>query len=203
MERAWNLAPVTVDGGLPQSTPPAPTPAVSAPIVSRTAGGGGGLLARAGLLSSSGFVPSDAPMPAAPGRRQLYDELAVSKWRAYDSTVRTAYSAALAALATTKGLKKPAVARARDLRARVEREEQTRQHAMSELLLQFAGNGPGGAGAVSAEAYSDLCARLVRNNLPHAGPLSPSKSMGKAVSEYLSAVDHHGQMTGLCTVLAD
>lgn len=204
MQRAWNVTPVTANGVVPTGAAASTSPADAAS--GRDAGApracadapprmGAGLLARAGLLSTAGFVPSDAPV--SPGRQAPKpDEAAVGKWRDYDATVRTSHRAALDALVVTKGLKKVAIARARDLRARAEREEQTRQHAMSELLLEF-GAGRGSA-AASAEAYADLCARLVRNNMAHAGPLSPNKAMGKALSEYLSAVDHHGQLTQRC-----
>lgn len=212
LQNAWNLAPVTVDGGdLPQgageSSAAAPTPAEPAGVrVGARAGGvglgsgGGGLLARAGLLSRGTFVPSETLSPAPPaGARRRNDEAAIAAWREYDATVRAKHRVALGARGATRGLKKPALARARELRARAEREEQTRQHAVSELLLELSsGLGSGD----SAAAYADLCGRLVRNNLPHAGPLSPSKAMGKTLSEYLSAVDHHGRMTARCTVPA-
>ncbi|KAJ1625873.1 hypothetical protein T492DRAFT_1036368 [Pavlovales sp. CCMP2436] len=201
---AWNLAPV-------QPATPAASGVLAAPVASSSPEGGiellsrkgGGLLARAGLLAAAGFTPSDAPLPATPeppqpARLRLRnDAAAIAKWSAFDLHVRQAHARALVAFSVTKGLKKPAIARAKELRARAVREEQTRQHAMSELLLQF-----GGDARIPAQCapYADLCNRLVRNNLPHAGPLAPSKAMGVAFSEYLSAIDHHAVMTARCQV---
>jgi hypothetical protein len=205
--RAWNLAPVASSQ---QAAPAAASGMLASPAAPSPDGGTellqrkGGLLARAGLLAAAGFTPSDAPLsatrePPQPARaRMRNDEGAIQKWCEFDGVVRTAHARALAVFLVTKGLKKPAIARAKELRARAVREEQTRQHAMSELLLQFGASSS--EMATGADQFADLCARLVRNNLPHAGPLAPSKNMGVAFSEYLSAIDHHAAMTARCRV---
>jgi hypothetical protein len=175
-----------------------------------------GLLARAGLLAGGAFTPSDAPpadVPAAAAqRRWVIDEAAVKRWCEYDSLVRAKHQLALFEFTRAKGLSKKAeLARAKDLKARAEREEQTRQQIMSELMLVLGAperyaehavvGAPAAKGAVTVESYVDLCSRLVSNNLPHAGPLSPTKAMGVSFSDYLSAVDHHAQLTTKCRIL--
>jgi hypothetical protein len=209
------------DGGGDAEDSYAPSSAgPEAPAPSGDGGGGGGggtdsagtellprrsgLFARASLLGGGGFEASDAPVAQLPTERRVHerwvnDVEAVERWREFESVIRAKHSAALAMLDKTKRLKKTEVARARELRARVEREEETRQHAMTELMVALGGAGAGGG---SVSAYADLCARLVEANMPHAGPLAPTKGMGASFSEYLSAVDHHAQLTRRCRVLA-